>query len=77
MKKSAGNHQLKNAKAIEKANLGRIIEEDNLNSEKLYETLKSLQPDMIHNIIKNNVGILYGENTKEIIRKETYKYLNE
>ena len=77
MKKSAGNHQLKNAKAIEKAGLGRIIEEDNLSSDKLYETLKSLQPDMIHNIIKNNVGILYGENTKEIIRKETYKYLNE
>ena len=77
MKKSAGNHQLKNAKAIEKAGLGRIIEEDDLNSNKLFEMIKSLQPNIIHNIIKNNVGILFGDNTKEIIRKEVEKYLNE
>ena len=55
----------------------RIIEEDDLTSRRLYETLESLQPEQIHNIIRNNVGILYGENTKEIIRKESGKYLNE
>lgn len=77
MKKSASNHQLKNAKAVEKAGLGRIIEEDDLTSRRLYETLESLQPEQIHNIIRNNVGILYGDNTKEIIRKESGKYLNE
>ena len=77
MKKSAGNHQLKNAKAIEKAGLGKIIEEGNLTSGSLLETIKSLQPNVIHNIIKNNVGILFGDNTKEIIRKEVQKYINE
>lgn len=77
MKRSAANHQLKNAKAVEKAGLGTIIEEDDLTSRKLFETLETLQPEQIHNIIRNNVGILYGENTREIIRKESGKYLHE
>lgn len=75
MKKSAGNHQLKNAKAIEKAGLGKIIEEDDLTSNSLFETIKSLQSNIIHNTMKNSVGILFGDNTKEIIRKEVQKYL--
>lgn len=77
MKKSAHNHQLINAKSIEKAGLGRIIEEDNLTPNSLFNALKSLQPESFSTIIKNNVGILFGENTKEIIRKESGKYLNE
>lgn len=77
MKMSAGGHQLKNAKALEKAGIAVIIEEDKLDSENLYNTLKSLQPNTIHNIINNNVGILYGDNTKDIIRKELQKYLDE
>ncbi len=77
IKKSASNHQLMNAKAIEKSGMGRIIEEDVLSSEILYSTLDSLKPFSFDNIISNNAGILYGENTKDIIRKESGKYLNE
>ncbi|MDD2370692.1 MAG: undecaprenyldiphospho-muramoylpentapeptide beta-N-acetylglucosaminyltransferase [Firmicutes bacterium] len=77
IKKSASNHQLMNAKAIEKSGMGTIIEEDYLTSELLYSTLSSLKPFRFDNIISNNAGILYGENTKDIIRKESGKYLNE
>ncbi len=77
IKKSASNHQLMNAKAIEKSGMGKIIEEDNLTSKILFSTLESLKPYGFENIISNNAGILYGENTKEIIRKEAGKYLNE
>lgn len=77
IKNSASNHQLKNAKAIEKAGMGRIIEEDDLTEKNLFETLKSLKPFQFDNIISSNAGILYGENTKDIIRKESGKYLNE
>lgn len=77
IKNSASNHQLKNAKAIEKAAMGRIIEEDDLTSANLYATLKNLSPYLFENIITSNAGILYGENTKVIIRKESGKYLNE
>ena len=77
IKNSASNHQLKNAKAIEKVGMGRIIEEDALTSENLYSTLTTLRPFEFENIITSNAGILYGENTKDIIRKESGKYLNE
>lgn len=77
IKNSAGNHQLKNAKAVEKAGMGRILEEENLNSSHLFLNLKALRPFDFENIITSNVGILYGENTKDIIRKESGKYLNE
>ncbi len=77
IKNSASNHQLKNAKAIEKAGMGRIIEEDNLSPDNLLTTLNTLRPYTFENIITSNAGILYGENTKVIIRKESGKYLNE
>lgn len=77
IKNSASNHQLKNAKAVEKAGMGRIVEEDILTSANLFATLKSLSPFTFENIITSNAGILYGENTKVIIRKESGKYLNE
>jgi UDP-N-acetylglucosamine--N-acetylmuramyl-(pentapeptide) pyrophosphoryl-undecaprenol N-acetylglucosamine transferase len=77
IKNSANNHQLRNAKAVEKAGMGRIIEEDNLNSTNIYDSLKTLSPFSFENIITSNAGILYGENTKDIIRKESGKYLNE
>lgn len=76
MKASAGNHQLKNAKAIEKTGLGRIIEEDELTGATLLLALKSLQPGENRGIMNNHVGILFGENTKEIIIKEAGKYLD-
>ena len=75
MKKSAGNHQLKNAKAIEKAGLGTILEEDQLNPKSLYLKLESLHIPPAGHIMKNNAGILYGENTREIIGKAMEKYL--
>lgn len=75
MKKSAGNHQLKNAKAVEKAGLGTILEEDQLNPQSLYHKLESLQIPLAGNIMRNNAGILYGENTREIIGKAMEKYL--
>ena len=77
IKDSAGNHQMKNAKAVEKAGMGIILEEENLDSTKLYQYLTALRPYDFENIITSNVGILYGENTKDIIRKESGKYLNE
>lgn len=77
IRNSAGNHQLKNAKAVEKAGMGKIIEEENLNSLNLFEQLRTLRPFDFENIITSNAGILYGENTKDIIRKESGKYLNE
>ena len=77
IKNSANNHQLKNAKSVEKAGMGRILEEDELDSEKLFATLSSLRPFEFDNIKSINAGILYGDNTREIIRKESGKYLNE
>lgn len=77
IKNSANNHQLKNAKSVEKAGMGRILEEEELDSQKLFATLSSLRPFEFDNINSINAGILYGDNTRAIIRKESGKYLNE
>lgn len=75
LKISAGNHQLKNAKVLEKAGLAKVIEEAELEEDSFYLALSSLQMGDIHTIIKNKVGILYGQSTIEIIRRESAKYL--
>ena len=75
LKTSAGNHQLKNAKVLEKVGLAKVIKEDELIKDSFYLALASLQMGDIHTIIKNKVGILYGQSTIEIIRRESEKYL--
>lgn len=75
LKTSAGNHQLKNAKFLERIGLAKVINESELIKDAFYLALISLQMGEIHTIIKNKVGILYGQSTVEIIRRESKKYL--
>lgn len=56
---AAENHQLYNAKVLEDANAGKIIEEKDLNVDELYET--------IMNIVKDNTKELMSKNAEKMV----------
>lgn len=71
------NEQVKNAKVLEEAGLGKIILQKDLNSEILLEEVKNMLNSLANFRLKNTGKVIINLESAKLIAHETYKTLFE